>query len=149
MAHRIQACLRLTKAISATRTVEGIYPATLDALHDGLGVTRASILLFDPDGVMRFKAWRGISGEYRAAVEGHTPWGADAVDPPPIVVGDVDQEPSLAGYQQVLEKEGIRALAQAHPDIPVYTAAVDRQLNAHGYILPGLGDAGDRVFGTK
>jgi uracil phosphoribosyltransferase len=39
--------------------------------------------------------------------------------------------------------------AQAHPDVPVYTAAIDRQLNDHGYILPGLGDAGDRIFGTK
>ncbi|HXE21929.1 MAG TPA: uracil phosphoribosyltransferase [Rhodoferax sp.] len=45
--------------------------------------------------------------------------------------------------------EGITALHGAHPDVPVYTAAVDRQLNSHGYILPGLGDAGDRIFGTK
>ena len=45
--------------------------------------------------------------------------------------------------------EGIAALHKAHPDVFIYTAAIDRQLNAHGYILPGLGDAGDRLFGTQ
>ena len=45
--------------------------------------------------------------------------------------------------------EGLAALGEAHPDVPIYTAAVDRQLDEHGYILPGLGDAGDRLFGTK
>jgi uracil phosphoribosyltransferase len=45
--------------------------------------------------------------------------------------------------------EGIAALQKAHPEVPIFTAAIDRQLNDHGYILPGLGDAGDRIFGTK
>jgi uracil phosphoribosyltransferase len=45
--------------------------------------------------------------------------------------------------------EGLATFHQAHPDVPVYTAAIDRQLNEHGYIVPGLGDAGDRLFGTK
>jgi uracil phosphoribosyltransferase len=45
--------------------------------------------------------------------------------------------------------EGIAALHKAHPDVAIYTAAIDRQLNDHGYILPGLGDAGDRIFGTQ
>ena len=45
--------------------------------------------------------------------------------------------------------EGLAALAQAHPDVRVYTASVDRGLNERGYIVPGLGDAGDRLFGTK
>ena len=45
--------------------------------------------------------------------------------------------------------EGIAALHTAHPDVSIYTAAIDRELNSHGYILPGLGDAGDRIFGTK
>ncbi|MDF1485477.1 uracil phosphoribosyltransferase [Ramlibacter sp. H39-3-26] len=45
--------------------------------------------------------------------------------------------------------EGVATLQAAHPDVPIYTAAIDRQLNDHGYILPGLGDAGDRIFGTK
>ena len=45
--------------------------------------------------------------------------------------------------------EGIAQFQKEHPDIPVWTAAVDERLNDHGYILPGLGDAGDRMFGTK
>lgn len=45
--------------------------------------------------------------------------------------------------------EGIRRMREAHPDVPIVTAAVDSHLNDHGYIVPGLGDAGDRMFGTK
>lgn len=45
--------------------------------------------------------------------------------------------------------EGIAAFQNAHPDVDIYTAAVDEKLNEHGYILPGLGDAGDRLYGTK
>jgi len=45
--------------------------------------------------------------------------------------------------------EGLANFHAHHPDVPVYTAAIDRQLNEHGYIVPGLGDAGDRMFGTK
>ena len=45
--------------------------------------------------------------------------------------------------------EGLAVLAADHPDVPVYTAAIDRQLDEHGYIRPGLGDAGDRLYGTK
>lgn len=45
--------------------------------------------------------------------------------------------------------EGIEHFTRAHPDVPVFTAAIDRQLNEKGYIVPGLGDAGDRMYGTK
>lgn len=45
--------------------------------------------------------------------------------------------------------EGIKALTEAHPDVSIYCAALDDHLNEHGYIVPGLGDAGDRIFGTK
>ena len=45
--------------------------------------------------------------------------------------------------------EGVKALEDTHPDVDIYTASLDRQLNNHGYILPGLGDAGDRLFRTK
>ena len=45
--------------------------------------------------------------------------------------------------------EGVEAFIAAHPDVPIFTAAVDERLNDHGYILPGLGDAGDRIYGTK
>jgi uracil phosphoribosyltransferase len=48
----------------------------------------------------------------------------------------------------VAAPEGARELASAHPDVPIFAAALDRELNADGYIVPGLGDAGDRLFGT-
>ena len=48
----------------------------------------------------------------------------------------------------VAAPEGVDAYSTEHPDVPIYTAALDRQLNEKGYILPGLGDAGDRIFGT-
>jgi uracil phosphoribosyltransferase len=48
----------------------------------------------------------------------------------------------------VAAPEGIAAVHREHPEVPIYTAAIDRQLNEKGYILPGLGDAGDRIFGT-
>jgi uracil phosphoribosyltransferase len=49
----------------------------------------------------------------------------------------------------VAAPEGVRTLGEAHPDVPVFAAVLDRELNGAGYILPGLGDAGDRLFGTK
>ncbi len=49
----------------------------------------------------------------------------------------------------VAAPEGIHAVEAAHPDVTIYTAAIDERLNSHGYIVPGLGDAGDRLFGTK
>ncbi len=65
------------------------------------------------------------------------------------------QELKQAGATQirflclVASPEGARRMLESHPDVPIFTAALDRQLNEHGYILPGLGDAGDRLFGTK
>jgi uracil phosphoribosyltransferase len=49
----------------------------------------------------------------------------------------------------VAAPEGVKALQTAHPDVDIFTASVDRALNDHGYIIPGLGDAGDRIYGTK
>jgi uracil phosphoribosyltransferase len=55
----------------------------------------------------------------------------------------------LALMSLLAAPEGVRVVRRRHPDVPLYTCAVDRRLNSHGYILPGLGDAGDRLFGTK
>ena len=49
----------------------------------------------------------------------------------------------------VASPEGVKLMAERHGDVSIYTAALDRQLNEHGYILPGLGDAGDRIYGTE
>lgn len=55
----------------------------------------------------------------------------------------------IKGLFLVAAPEGLARMAAAHPDVEIYTAAVDRRLNENGYILPGLGDAGDRIFGTR
>ena len=55
----------------------------------------------------------------------------------------------IIGIFLVAAPEGIRKLEAHHPDVDIYVAAVDERLNEHGYILPGLGDAGDKIFGTK
>ena len=56
---------------------------------------------------------------------------------------------SIRGLFLVAAPEGIARITQNHPDVDIYVAAVDQRLNEHGYILPGLGDAGDKIFGTK
>ena len=107
----ISACLSLTRAISRATSAEDIYTAALDALALALDVSRASVLLCDADGVMRFKAWRGLSDTYRDAVEGHTPWTADTRDPQPVVVSDVSKERTLDAFREVILAEGIAAMA--------------------------------------
>jgi PAS domain S-box-containing protein len=110
-AQPLAVCLDLTRAIARCGAVEAIYDTAIQALRAGLGVERASVLLFDPDGVMRFKAHNGLSDGYRAAVEGHTPWRPDSLEPEPIVVPDVRLDPALSDYLPVFAAEGIAALA--------------------------------------
>ena len=55
----------------------------------------------------------------------------------------------ILGLFLVAAPEGIEAVVAKHPDVDIYTASIDQKLNEHGYILPGLGDAGDKLFGTK
>ena len=101
----------LARAITRTRTVDEIYPTALDALAEGLGVQRSSILLFDPDGVMRFKASRGISEAYRRAVEGHSPWAPGTRNAEPFVVADVALDPTLGDYLPIIQAEAITGMA--------------------------------------
>jgi signal transduction histidine kinase len=100
----------LADALASATSPQEIYDAALHGIRTALGVERASVLLFDPDGVMRFKAWRGLSDEYRRSVEGHTPWTLGQPTPEPIVVADVKADPSLEKYHPVFAREDIRAL---------------------------------------
>ncbi len=94
----------------ATEPAE-IYEAALEAIGAALGCERASILLFDDTGVMKFVAWRGLSDGYRAAVEGHSPWTAEAQDPEPICIPDVGAADLPSDLRSVVKAEGIGALA--------------------------------------
>jgi len=55
----------------------------------------------------------------------------------------------IMGLFLVAAPEGLKAVSERHPDVDIYTAAIDERLNERGYIIPGLGDAGDKIFGTK
>ncbi|HEX5041821.1 MAG TPA: ATP-binding protein [Candidatus Polarisedimenticolaceae bacterium] len=109
--HGLEAVHHLVDALAAAPDLQAIYREAIAGLTAALRVDRASILLFDADGVMRFKAWHGLSDGYRAAVEGHSPWTADARNVRPIAVADVAEEPSLEGLRETILGEGIRALA--------------------------------------
>ncbi|MEZ5653826.1 MAG: uracil phosphoribosyltransferase [Burkholderiaceae bacterium] len=75
---------------------------------------------------------------------GHS--GAHAVQ---VLIDRGVEASSIRFLSLVAAPEGVEAFARQHPDVPVYTAALDSHLNEHAYIVPGLGDAGDRIFGTK
>jgi uracil phosphoribosyltransferase len=64
-------------------------------------------------------------------------------------VKDAGSPASIRFVCVVAAPEGLDRMEREHPDVPIFTAAIDRQLNEHGYILPGLGDFGDRLFGTE
>ncbi len=107
-----QVLIRLSDAVGNAHSLADICDAALDGVREVTGIDRASILLFDEDGVMRFKAWAGISPAYRRAVEGHSPWVAGEAPPAePIVVTDVHTEPTLAGYAATFVAENIGSLA--------------------------------------
>jgi len=108
---QLRTVYQLTDAVNRARRAEEIYEAALLGLERALGTDRASILLFDSDGVMRFQAWHRLSDEYRAAVEGHSPWSRDTVDPQPVIVPDVSLDPALASFQGLFARESIGALA--------------------------------------
>jgi K+-sensing histidine kinase KdpD len=93
------------------QTLEQVFDAALTAIVEALRVKRASILLFDDQGAMRFQAWRGLSDAYRAAVDGHSPWKREDKAPQPVLVADCLNEPAWASYQALFRSEDIGALA--------------------------------------
>jgi PAS domain S-box-containing protein len=107
---QLQALYHMTEAMSRTVNIEEIYEEALHSLQSVLKVDHAAILLFDADGVMRCKAWRGLSPEYRAAVEGHSPWSPEIKNPQPIFIADVERETTLMSWRESILREGIRAL---------------------------------------
>jgi len=132
-------------------------------LRAGLGMVDAVAALFPNAGVGHIGLYRDestlrpVSYYYRIP-----PLGADKVylvlDPMLATGGSASAGISklkesgarrLTLISLVAAPEGAERMANDHPDVPVFTAALDRELNAHGFILPGLGDAGDRLFGTS
>ncbi|HUO91882.1 MAG TPA: PAS domain S-box protein [Rhizomicrobium sp.] len=111
--HQTQTALyAFTDQLFRAETRSDVYDAGLDAILRILHCDRASLLLFDDSDAMRFVAWRGLSEDYRKAVDGHSPWKPDDVDAGPICIGDIDQAAGLdAALKAVVKAEGIAALA--------------------------------------
>jgi signal transduction histidine kinase/CheY-like chemotaxis protein len=107
----LHALYRLADLVAHLRQPADLYEPAVDAMIAATQADRASILVFDDAGVMRFKAWRRLSDSYRRAVDGHSPWTPDAQDAEPILVPDVSADPSLGSLSDVILAEGIRALA--------------------------------------
>ena len=105
------ALYQFTDRLFRARSHQDIYEAALDAILQGLGCERASILRFDDSGIMKFVAWRGLSDRYRQAVEGHSPWTRESKDPQAICVGDIDTAELDSSLKTTVKGEGIGALA--------------------------------------
>ncbi len=99
------------QAVVGAERVEEVFDAALTAIDRALGSQRSAILLFDEQGVMRFRAWHQLSELYRSAVDGHSPWARDATTPEPLLLGDVQAEASWAEHHPLFRAEGIGALA--------------------------------------
>jgi signal transduction histidine kinase/ActR/RegA family two-component response regulator len=101
---------RLSDAANRSPDLSTVFDVALDTILQLLRVDRASVVLFDADGVMRFKAWRGLSDEYRAAVEGHSPWKKGDRDAKPILIDDVERSADVGDYLPIFRREEIRAI---------------------------------------
>ena len=111
-AERSQAALHeFTDRLFRAASVDNVHEAALDAIIRALACDRASILMFDSAGVMKFVAWRGLSDGYRHAVEGHSPWTRECRDPQPIAIDDIARAELDASLKATVQAEGIGALA--------------------------------------
>ncbi len=104
------ALYQFTDRLYRAETVGEVYQAALDALTVAMHCDRASILRCDDDGVMRFAAWRGLSGHYRDATTGHSPWPAGETNPEPVCISDIDRAELPPALRAVVKQEGIGAL---------------------------------------
>ena len=100
-----------TEGLLHSSTFDEIYALALDAIYRALRCERASVLLFDASGVMKFVAARSLSQTYQRAVEGHSPWKADARNPAPIFIEDIEAADLPERLRDTVRAEGIRALA--------------------------------------
>ena len=110
-ARQRKALFRLADELHRAGSLEQVYCAALNAILDALQCNRASILLYDETGTMRFQSWRGLSNEYRAAVDGHSVWMKDDPNPQPICINNIDTAEVAENLKLTVKKEGIAALA--------------------------------------
>ena len=109
-AEELEVLYRLTDRLYRASSLSEVFDAALDSIIAALGCDRASILLFDSAGVMQFVAWRGLSDDYRTALEGHSPWKVGELDPEPVFVEDIERTDEPEWIKARIRKEGIRGL---------------------------------------
>ena len=105
------ALFEFTERLQYARCLEEVCEPALDAIVKALRCQRASVLLFDAANRMRFVSWRGLSEEYRRAVDGHSPWTHDSTGVQPICIDDVDRAELPGSLAQAVRAEGIGAMA--------------------------------------
>jgi len=110
-ARQLQLLQGISQELFRAADVEHLYALTLRGVREVLGADRAAVLVRDPDGVVRFKAWENLSDGYRRAVEGHWPWDPSDPNPRILWIPDAAQSPELGDVREAVLREGIRALA--------------------------------------
>jgi len=108
---RQRALYQLADQLHRAKSMEDIYAAGLDAILGALHCPRASILLFDESGVIRFVSWRGLSDNYRKATDGHSPWTLSDENPGVICMEDIQKADLPESLRSTIRGEGIGALA--------------------------------------
>lgn len=105
-----QELYHLVFVLNQPATLQELFDRSLAGIMKVLEVDRASLLTFDEQDVMRFRAWLNLSPTYRRAVDGHSPWTADEKNPRPVLIADIYEDPGLTELLPVFQQEGIRAL---------------------------------------
>ena len=150
-------------AVAKTRMLSGRKLALVPILRAGLGMVDGMLALIPAAKVGHIGMYR--NEETLEPVEYYCKLPADCeerevfvTDPMLATGGSAEAAISMLKEKGVKNihfmcviaaPEGVKALSEAHPDVDIYIGALDEHLNDHGYIVPGLGDAGDRIFGTK
>ncbi|MBQ6708436.1 MAG: uracil phosphoribosyltransferase [Clostridia bacterium] len=150
-------------AVAKTKVIAGKKLAFVPILRAGLGMVDGVLdlvpaarighigLYRDPETLMPVEYYCKLPSDINEreviVVDPMLATGGSAID---AITKIKERHPKSIKFMCILAApEGLQALSSAHPDVEIYCAALDEKLNDHGYIIPGLGDAGDRIFGTK
>ena len=140
-------------AVAHTNVLSGRKLALVPILRAGLGMVDGMLTLLPAAKVGHIGLYR--NEETLEPVEYYCKLPSDIAERDVIVLDPMLATGGSAGARSIkfigiiAAPEGLKALHEAHPDVDIYVAALDEKLNEKGYIVPGLGDAGDRIFGTK
>lgn len=106
----LQSIFNISGAVGQAESLEVIYSEAINGIIEALKCDRASILIFDEDDKMHFKMWRGLSDDYRAKTDGHSPWTREDKSPQPLLVEDISASKNFGELKKIILKEGIASL---------------------------------------